>query len=220
MYTSPFTRMTDEAEQRDLVRRVGVAQLVTVDEHGLPQATLLPVVWVADRVLMHAARRNPQFEEMVGRSVPALAVVTGPNAYVSPTWYATQAERGHAVPTWNYQAVQLRGELTGYDDRDRLMEALAAVTAAQEAHRPRPWTLEAAPSYLVQGLLRGIVGLELRVSRVEAKAKLSQHRVVADRLGVIEALRADPGGSGNGMGSGPHEVADAMARAMSAMGQG
>lgn len=215
MYTSPFTAMADEAQQRDLVRRVAVAQLVTVDDDGWPQSTLLPIVWDGDRVLMHAARHNPQFEHLVGRSVPALAVVTGPNAYVSPHWYATQAKRGLAVPTWNYQAVQLRGTLTGYDDRDRLLEAVTAVTAAHEANRPRPWTLDAAPSYLIDGLLRGIVGLELRVTDVRAKAKLSQNRVVADKLGVIEALRVEPGGAG----SGPHEVADAMARAMTAMGQ-
>lgn len=210
MYTSRFTRLTDEAQQRELVRRVAVAQLVTVGDDGWPQSTLLPVVWDGDRVLMHAARQNPQFADLVGRSVPALAVVTGPNAYVSPHWYATQAERGLAVPTWNYLAVQLRGMLSGYDDRDRLLEAVTVVTAAHEAHRPRPWTLKEAPSYLIDGLLRGIVGLELQVRGVEAKAKLSQNRVAADKLGVIEALRAEPGG----VGSGPHEVADAMARAV------
>lgn len=207
MYASPFTRMTDEQQQRDLVRQVGVAQLVTVGANGAPEATLLPVVWEVDRLVMHAAKANPQFAGLVGRSVPALAVVTGPNAYVSPTWYPTRAKRGLAVPTWNYQVVQLRGSLTGYDDRDRLRAALGALTAAHEADRHEPWTLNSAPDHLIEGLLRGIVGLDLIVTGVEAKAKLSQNRVVADRVGVIDGLRAEPGG----LGSGPHEVAEAMA---------
>lgn len=208
MYLSPFTRMDDEAEQRELVRHVGVAQVVTSDEDGAVHATLLPVVWRGDCLMMHAARRNPQFAGLVGRSVPALAIVTGPNAYVSPRWYRTQATRGLAVPTWNYEVVQLRGTLSGYDDPDRLRAALRSLVAAHEDGRERPWTMDAAPGYLIDGLLRGIIGLDLDVSSVAAKAKLSAHRVAADRDGVIQGLRAEPGGPG----SGPHQVADAMAR--------
>ena len=210
MDVSDFTRMADEAQQRELVRRVGVAQVITTGEDGWPQATLLPVLWEGDRLVMHAAFSNSQFAGLIGRSVPALAVVTGPNAYVSPTWYPTRAKRGLAVPTWNYQVVQFRGTLHGYDDRDRLREAVAAVSAAHEEGRPQPWTLEDAPSSLINGLLHGVIGLELHVQEVRAKAKLSQNRVLADRQGVIDGLRGEPGGPG----SGSYEVAEAMARTL------
>ncbi len=208
MYGSRFTRMTDEAQQRELVARVGAAQVVTVDPDGWPQATLLPVIWDGDRLVMHAAARNPHFADLVGRSVPALAVVTGPNAYVSPTWYPSRTKRGVAVPTWNYLVVQFRGTLTGYADRDRMRAAVTALSDVHEAHRPDPWTVESAPEYLVEGLLHGIIGLELTVTSVQGKAKTSRNRVLADRLGVIDGLRAEPADTGNG----PHALAELMAR--------
>lgn len=204
MYLSPFTTMTDRAEMAAMVESAGVGTVVTVGADGLPQATLLPVLWEDDRILAHAAKANPQFAAAAdGR--PVLIVVNGPNSYVSPNWYVTKAKAGRAVPTWNYVSVQLRGTLRLVHDRQWLRRTVDALADHHERGRPQPWSSAEAPDEFVDGLLLGIVGLEITVTSVEGKAKLSQNRVVADRIGVIEGLRGD-------QSQGAQALADVMAR--------
>lgn len=204
MYLSPFTTMTDRAEMASIVESVGVGTVVTVGTDGLPQATLLPVLWEGDRILAHAAKGNPQFSAATDGG-PVLVVVNGPNAYVSPNWYATKAKAGRAVPTWNYVSVQLRGTLRLVRDRQWLRRTVDALAAHHERGRSQPWSSAEAPEVFLDGLLLGIVGLDITVTSVEGKAKLSQNRIPADRAGVIEGLRADPS-------PGAHALADVMAR--------
>jgi len=203
VYLTPFTTLDDDdphdhAEIVALVEATGVAQVITTGPDGVPAASLLPILWDGgDRLVAHASRANPQFADLAA-DAPALAVVTGPDAYVHPTWYPSTAASGRAVPTWNYLAVHLSGTVRLHRDPEWL---LAAVTRLSERHAPGhlpSWTLAEAPGEYVRGLLHGIIGVELTVNRVEGKAKLSGNRVDADRLGVARELAREgaPGAVG------------------------
>jgi transcriptional regulator len=190
MYVPHFNNWDDEQEIRAMVAAIGSAQLVTSGADGYPLATLLPVVWRESTVVAHFARANPHWKA-IADGQPALLVVTGPQAYVSPTWYAAKAEHGKVVPTWNYSVVQLTGRATVHDDVDWLQGAVDELVAHHEDHRESPWHTSDAPEKYIRGQLRAIVGLELAVERVEAKAKLSQNRSDEDRAGVVEGLRGE-----------------------------
>lgn len=204
MYVPHFNNLEDEAEVRALVAAVGAAELVTVGADGFPLATRLPVVWDDDRWVLHMARANPHWRAIAPGS-PALAVVTGPEAYVSPSWYAAKAEHGRVVPTWNYSAVQVRGRVTVHDDPEWCRAAVTLLTELQEGSRAEPWAVTDAPATYVDKQLRAIVGLELQVEDVQAKAKLSQNRSAEDRAGVVAGLRETGGGR-------ERAVAEAMSR--------
>ena len=188
MYVPHFNRMADE-DVAAFLDAVGTAELVTTGPDGYPVATLLPFVRDGDRLLMHLARANPHWQA-IEPGTPALAVVAGPQAYVSPSWYATKHEHGKAVPTWNYSAVHLTGRVTTQHGEDWLRDLVGRLTDQHERHGSDPWSVEDAPADYVRKQLRAIVGLELTVERVEAKAKLSQNRSDADRAGVIRGLEA------------------------------
>ncbi|MBF0688718.1 MAG: FMN-binding negative transcriptional regulator [Cellulomonas sp.] len=189
MYVPVFNALDDADEIRALVAAAGSAELVTVGTDGYPVSTLLPVVWDGDRLVLHMARANPQWRT-IGDDAPALAVVTGPQAYVSPTWYPSKAEHGRMVPTWNYSAVHLTGRARVHTDPAWLRDAVTALTDRHEAGRPDRWQVTDAPEVFVEKQLRAIVGIELLVERVEAKAKLSQNRSAADHAGVVTGLDA------------------------------
>lgn len=195
LYTPVLNRMPDE-DVRGFVAAVGTAQLVTVGADGLPDATFLPVLWDGERLVGHLARANVHWRRIVDGS-PALAVVTGRDTYVSPSWYASKAEHGRVVPTWNYSAVHLRGPVRVHDDADWVRDVVTRLTDHHEADRPDRWRVTDAPEDYVRGNLRPIVGVEVVVESVEAKAKLSQNRSDDDRRGVAAGLTADgvdPGG--------------------------
>jgi transcriptional regulator len=192
MYVPRFNALDDGDAIRAMVTAIGAAELVTVGEDGYPLATRLPVVWDGDRLVLHIARANPHWRSVpVDGSVPALAVVTHAEAYVSPAWYATKAEHGRVVPTWNYSAVQITGRLRRVEDPEWLRTAVTLLTEQHESGRDLPWAVTDAPATYVDKQLRAIVGLELAIERVEGKAKLSQNRSEEDRDGVVRGLRAE-----------------------------
>lgn len=186
----PRFNVMDPDDVRPFVAGVATAQLVTVGVDGVPDATFLPVLWEGDRLVGHVARANAHWRRMVADS-PALAVVTGPDTYVSPGWYATKAEHGRVVPTWNYSVVHLRGRLRLHDDPDWVRALVTRLTDRHEQPRGTPWHVTDAPADYLAKNLRPIVGVELVVERVEAKAKLSQNRSAEDRAGVAAGLAAD-----------------------------
>jgi transcriptional regulator len=194
MYTPPFNRVADDDEIRRMVAEIGSAWLVTVDGAGLPLATLLPIRWRGDEVVAHLAKANPHWRA-IGPGSPALLIVTGPEAYVSPSWYAAKAEHGKVVPTWNYTAVQLRGTARVHTDREWLRAAVSDLTDGHEQGREQPWQVTDAPGSYVDGQLGGIVGIQVTVTEVVGKRKLSQNRSADDRAGVITGL-AETGDSG------------------------
>jgi len=183
----------DEATVQELLRNHGAADLVTVTAEGLV-ATMLPFVYVpgaADGELGslqgHVARNNPQWK--LPATGDALVIVRGPDAYITPSWYASKAEHGRVVPTWNYVTAHVYGRFVVHDDPEWTEDLVRRLTAKHEAYREHPWSVDDAPRAFVEGQLRAIVGLELLISRIEAKAKLSQNRPPADVERVIAGLR-------------------------------
>lgn len=191
MYATAFNRVADIAEIRRMVAEIGAAELITTAPDGYPQATLLPIVWTGEVVLAHMARANRHWTE-IADGCPALLVCAGAQAYISPSWYASKREHGKVVPTWNYSSVHLRGTAHVHDDPGWLRHQVTALTDRNERERAHPWHVTDAPERFVAGQLKGIVGVEIRVERVDAKVKLSQNRSSADRHGVIEGLTREP----------------------------
>ena len=198
MYLPRHFRVDPAAVDRMLSDLVTV-ELVTFD--GIqPVASLIPVAWqppaaqdpseVAGRLLGHLARANPQWSSAVAGS-RALAIATGPQGYVSPSWYPSTAEHGRTVPTWNYVSLHLTGPLVVHQEPDWVRDVVERLTRRHEEHRPRPWRLQDAPQRYVDSSVRAIVGIELVVTSVQAKAKLSQNRDPGDVAGVIDGMLAE-----------------------------
>lgn len=186
MYVPAAFRI-DEVQALGLLQRIGAAQLVTATADG-PMATMMPWVFDADsgRLVGHMARGNAQWRtEWIG---PAMVLALGPDGYVTPSWYASKAEHGKVVPTWDYVAVQVQGPLTVHDDQAWVEAAVRRLTDRFESERPEPWSVDDAPSDYIGSQLRGIVGMEVRVDRIQAAVKMSQNRSEADILGVVDGF--------------------------------
>lgn len=193
MYIPPHFRIDNRAEQFALIRARPFGLLVTNGPGGL-MANPAPFLLDEDAGVLraHLARPNPQLREADG-SREALVVFQDVDAYVTPGWYATKRETGKVVPTWNYSAVHVYGALRAIDDRDWLRKLVGDLTTAHEASRVAPWKVEDAPSDYIDVMLRGIVGIEVQIARIEGKAKLSQNRSAPDIAGVVTGLREDGG---------------------------
>jgi transcriptional regulator len=189
------------------------ATLVTHGSDGF-RASILPMLFdpgdgPSGILRGHLARGNPQWRE-IEASVAAggdgagegLALFDGPDAYVSPAWYEEKRLTGKVVPTWNYVTVQVHGTITTSHDPDWLVPHVGRLVARHEEGRPEPWAVSDAPDDFVRTQARAIVGLELRITRLEAKAKLTQNRSDADFAGTIQGLDAG--------GPRAQAVADAM----------
>jgi transcriptional regulator len=175
------------------------ATLVTHGPDGF-RTSILPMLFDPDdgpngTLRGHLARGNPQWREIEASIVvggdgaeEALAIFDGPDAYVSPSWYEEKRRPGKVVPTWNYVTIQAQGTVTTRHDPDWLIPHVGRLVARHEAGRPDPWALTDAPDDYVRTQARAIVGLELHISRLEAKAKLSQNRPAADVDGAIDGL--------------------------------
>jgi transcriptional regulator len=188
----------DDAAVEDLLFRHGAADLITLTDDGL-LATMLPFAYLPSvgehgALYGHVARNNDQWRKPAhGES---LAIIRGPDSYVSPSWYAAKAEHGRVVPTWNYLTAHVYGRLIVHDDPAWVEDVVRRLTAKHEAARlaspgqRMPWSPDDAPRKFIEGQLRAIVGLELQITRIEAKAKLSQNRPATDIPGIVEGLAA------------------------------
>jgi transcriptional regulator len=190
MYVPPLFRDDEQTSLHATIRAAPLANLVTMTSEGLLSSPL-PLFLVGDEgghgvLYGHLARANPQWKyPPLGE---AMGIFMGPDAYVSPSWYATKRETGKVVPTWNYVTVHAYGQVEFFDDPDRLLEIVTRLTNFQEGVRADPWAVSDAPADFVSAQLRGIVGLRLPISRIEGKRKMSQNRSAADRAGVIKGL--------------------------------
>ena len=192
MYTPAHFAVDDEASGRFLTEVVA-GDLVTMTDSGLG-ATFLPLLHdpaggALGSLIGHVARSNEQWRKAPRGEV--LVIARGPDAYISPTWYASKAEHGRVVPTWNYVSAHVYGELVVHDDVVWLDALVRRLTDRHESGRAHPWSVDDAPQRFYAGQLRAIVGLELRVSRVEVKVKMSQNRPDPDIDGVVAGLAAD-----------------------------
>ena len=150
-----------------------------VDPNPAPNGTLIA----------HVARANPLWREAAG--TPVLVVFQGPQAYVSPSGYASKAEHGKVVPTWNYIMVQARGRLRAIDDAAHLHALVTRLTATHEAGRDKPWAVDDAPRDYIDATLKAIVGIEIEIEALAGKWKVSQNRSATDRRGVPGGLGQD-----------------------------
>jgi transcriptional regulator len=209
VYVPAFSSI-DVATARGVVAEVGSGWLVTNAADGPPSATLMPVLWRGDVLIAHMAKANPHWRA-IGDGAPGLVIVTGAQAYISPSWYASKLEHGRVVPTWNYLAVHLSGQVSVHLDPDWLRAAVTDLTERHEHARPERWHVADAPGEYIASQLKAIVGIEMQVERVEGKAKLSQNRSAADRAGVLDGLEAvgDPASSAiaSAMRSGETDIA-------------
>ena len=198
MYRPAPNRVDDLDAALALVRGHGFGHLVVAGSAGL-DAVAVPVLvdgqgadGIAEdgaglRIRAHVARANP-----IWRAAPcaALLIVDPVDAYVSPSFYPSKQVDPKVVPTWNYELVHVHGTVRAHDDPAWVERIVRDLTARHEADRAAPWSVDDAPADYLARMLRAIVGIELEVSRVEAKRKLSQNRTVDDVRGVVRGLAA------------------------------
>ena len=197
MYIPKHFEVSEWSEITQFVESARAADLVTIDQNGMPQATLMPCLWKLDgtdpaqhgSLIMHMARANQHWKS-IALGASGLAIVHGPQAYISPSNYEGKRTDHKVVPTWNYQSVHLSGTVEISEDVDLLREIVSDLTDSHEARRTQKWSAsDADPKYL-QAQLHGIVAVILRVTRVEAKYKLSQNRTREDQSRVIADLES------------------------------
>jgi transcriptional regulator len=191
MYLPKHFEQSDREPLISLMRERPLATLITITAEG-PSADLIPLEFVADEgahgtLRGHVARANPLWQRA---GSTALAVFTGPEAYISPGWYASKKEHGKVVPTWNYTMVQARGELRAVDEAPWLHALVNRLTDHHEATQTKPWHVSDAPDDYVQQMLRAIVGIEIALTSLVGKWKVSQNRSAADRAGTALGLAA------------------------------
>jgi transcriptional regulator len=168
------------------IREIGFATLITQGGDGV-EANHLPMLLEEGALKGHFARANPVWKSL-DPGKEALAIFLGPNFYVTPSWYATKAETGKVVPTWNYLTVHAYGRLSLFDEEARLRSLVDGLTRRHESGRELPWSLNDAPSGFIDSQLRAIIGFEIAITRMDGKWKMSQNRVIADRQGVRDGL--------------------------------
>ncbi len=181
----PASFAAEEEWAGSVIDRYPLAQIVLATTEGLV-AGPVPMLRRGDALVGHVARPNPLWHH----PGPALAIFSGADTYISPSWYPAKAEHGKVVPTWNYETVHVHGTLVVHDDDPWKRAVVELLTETFEAPLPSPWSVGDAPDDFVEVMLRGIVGIELVDVRIETKQKMSQNRAAPDREGAMVALDA------------------------------
>jgi transcriptional regulator len=193
MYIAPHHALTDHTALTSLITTHPLGSWVCfcdghlvanpvpffLDTHQGPHGTLLG----------HVSRANPVWRALTP-STPSIVMFHGPQAYITPHWYPGKSEHGRVVPTWNYAVVHAHGVARTVEDPDPLRRLMQRLTAAQEAGQSTPWHMSDAPPDYIRALLRGIVGIEIPIDRLEGKLKASQDEALPDRLGTVAGLQA------------------------------
>lgn len=193
MYVPKHFEVTDVKALHELINDYPLATLVTMSEKGL-NANHIPMHFVATsaepygNLRGHIARANPLLEDIKAEN-QSLAIFHGPNAYITPSWYETKKEHGKVVPTWNYVVVHVYGRLQVVDNPDWLRAQLEALTDHNEAQFLKPWAVDDAPADFTEKLLESIVGIEMKVSKLLGKWKVSQSQPLQNKISVIKGLK-------------------------------
>lgn len=193
MYQPPHFNEESPLAMQALIRAFPLGLLITGVEG---QLTANPIPFCLDIeagdqgvLRCHVARANEQWKE-IGEGCEALVVFQGAQHYVHPGWYETKRETGKVVPTWNYAMVQVKGRARVRDDAAWLSRQIRDLTEMMEGAYPKPWAVDDAPAPYIDAQMRGIIGLEITITAMMGKWKVSQNRNEADREGVIEGLRS------------------------------
>lgn len=197
------------------MREIKLSAMVSTTDKGL-HASHLPVIVeeAADGCIVlngHLSRNNPHWRA-ISKPAETVAIFQGPHSYISPSWYETKAETGKVVPTWGYIAIHGHGRLEVINDADWLRGHVNALTDLHEAGQPQPWAVSDAPDDYITVMLRGIVGVRLKVERLEGSWKLNQHRSEGDLRSTIAGLHGGNDQQSRKLGD---EMAEALARSHS-----
>ncbi len=198
MYTPAHFDESDPTVLNALVRAHPLATVIVTGADGELVVNHLPLMLDTahgdhGRLIGHVARANPVWH-LLSDGRPCVAVFQGPEAYITPSWYAAKREHGKVVPTWNYAVVHAHGLARAVDDRAGLLDIVSRLTDTHEARERAPWRVADAPAAYIDQMLGAIIGLEIPVTRWEGKWKVSQNRPAADRASVAAGL-AERGGS-------------------------
>lgn len=206
MYIPAHFALTDSAKMHRIIREHPLGVLVTLTADGLDANhipfELDPSVGECGMLTAHVARANPVWQQCRD-GADVLVIFRGNESYISPNWYPSKHEAHRQVPTWNYEVVHVHGRLSVQDEDKFTRGVVARLTRTHEATEPKPWKMgDSAPDY-IDGMLKAIVGIEIKIHRFEGKAKLSQNREDRDRLNAAEMLTV----------RGENELAQAMRQA-------
>ena len=193
MYLPAAFALTDPQELHRILREHPLGTLVTHGPQGL-DADHIPFEFDPDAgplgtLRAHVARANPVWQQVAAGS-PVLVVFRGEQAYVSPNWYPSKHEAHRQVPTWNYEVVHAHGTFTAHDDERYLRGVVARLTRHHEVTEPKPWKMSDAPADYLAQMMGQIVGIEIAVTSLVGKSKMSQNKEARDRQGVAEAYEA------------------------------
>ena len=194
MYLPKHFEERDAGRLRGLIQRYPLGALVTATESGL-DANHIPFLFAdtgsaAGTLHGHIARANPLWREVVG-DAPALVIFQGPDSFISPSWYPSKRENARVVPTWNYAVVHAHGVLRCVDDPAWVRSHVEALTREHEGKRDVPWAVNDAPADFIEKMVAAVVGIEISITRLVGKWKVSQNRSTSDRVAVVEALERD-----------------------------
>ena len=189
MYSPPLFRESRSEVLWEIVREHPLATLLSTHD-GEMDCTHLPMFLDTSTQTLraHMARANEHWQRLDGES--ALAILHGPEHYISPSWYPSKAEHGKVVPTWNYVAVHVRGRITVHEDTDFLLKNVTELTDHNERRLGTDWKVSDAPEEFIRGQARAIVGIEMAIRSIEGKFKLSQNRAPQDRAAVVGQLES------------------------------
>ncbi len=183
----------NRSKQLALIRRASLGALIIHTDEGLI-ANHIPFVYCEgdsgvehDSLRAHIPRANP-LSAALDSARACLVIFNGPDGYVSPSWYATKPEHGKVVPTWNYAVVHVHGQVCAVDDEEWVADQIERLTAQHEQSRNEPWAVTDAPAAYTRALRKAIVGLEVRIERIEGKVKASQNQPERNQQSVLEAL--------------------------------
>lgn len=196
MYVNPLHRLTDREVLFSLMASRPLGAWVCHGREGLI-ANHVPFLLDRDRgplgtLIGHVSRANAVWRELVD-ATPSVVMFQGPQAYITPGWYPGKVEHGQVVPTWNYVVAHAHGVARAVEDRDWMLDMVNRLTHAHEAKRSAPWSVGDAPGAFIDRMMRGIVGIEITIDRLEGKLKASQDEDIQDRHGTVRGLRAEPG---------------------------
>lgn len=192
MYNPDHFALRDPAALHRILRDHPLGMLVVqgpdgLDAHHIP-LLFDPASGSLGTLTGHVARANPLWQQCRD-GADVLIVFRGVEGYISPSWYPSKHDTHRQVPTWNYEVVHVHGRLSVHDDERFVRGVVARLTRQHEAAEPVPWKMGDAPPDYLDAMLKAIVGIQVTISRLEGKAKLSQNKAAADRQGAMDALR-------------------------------
>ena len=211
MYLPKHFEERDPERLRSLIQRYPLGSLVTATESGL-DANHIPFVFTdsgsaCGTLHGHIARANPLWREAV-HDATALVIFRGPDSFISPSWYPSKREHASVVPTWNYAVVHVHGVLRFVDDPAWVRSHVEALTREHERRRDPPWAVTDAPADFVEKMVAAVVGIEISITQLVGKWKVSQNRSIPDRVGVVEALEREAAPSGTAIAALIRETLD------------